>query len=90
MIKKLSKDKIILIVLLSVTTIALIIGIVLTVLGSQQYINFVNNAIKNGKKIINISEFIYGIFLLILSVLLYIVTALFANSQFNKKINQNV
>ncbi|UUM19897.1 MULTISPECIES: hypothetical protein [unclassified Mycoplasma] len=82
---KLSKDMIILITLLTVAISLLITGIVLVVLGSGDYLKFVENSSAQ----IQISQFIYGLFSLILSVLLFILTGLFANSRFNKKLNKN-
>ncbi|VEU75057.1 Uncharacterised protein [Mycoplasmopsis citelli] len=86
---QLSRDKIIFIILLTFAVICLIAGIVLVALGSADYLKFVELHLEKSSKQIQISKFIYGIFLLIWGVLLLVLSALFGNSQFNKKLNKN-
>ncbi|MGZ9762445.1 hypothetical protein ACXYRQ_03150 [Mycoplasma sp. 394] len=83
------KDWIILYTIIFVAVVLLIVGITLTALGAPEYKMFVANAIAKGKSVINISQFVYGIFLLVLSGLLLILLALFTNSAFNKKLRNN-
>ncbi|MGZ9413832.1 hypothetical protein ACXX84_02470 [Mycoplasma sp. AC157] len=98
---KLDKQKMILYGLLTLFLISLIIGIVLTVLGTSDYGKFVDltkqlanlqkdtdqyNSVSKMLEVVNISKFIYGIFLLIISLLLLIFSSLSANSIFNKKL----
>ncbi|MGZ9414279.1 hypothetical protein [Mycoplasma sp. 5370] len=97
----LNKDKIILYLFISLFLISLIIGIILTVLGTADYDKFVElnkqlsilkegsekyNSISKLLEAVNITKFIYGIFLLLISFLSLIFSSLTANSLFNKKL----
>lgn len=89
-----SKQKIIFSILITFLVISLIIGITLLAIGIDNYSNFVSqwktifesNGSNNGN-LPDITAFIYGIFFLVMSLLLAIASALYGNSLFNKKLN---
>lgn len=89
-----SKQKIIFSVLITFLVISIIIGITLLVVGIDNYSNFVTqskamfeNQTSDNGNLPDITAFIYGIFFLVMSLLLAIASALYGNSLFNKKLN---
>lgn len=90
-----NKQIVIFYVMLSFLLTCLIIGIVLLAIGKNDYnlfvikqIDFFNQKINQSelnKALPDISMFVYGIFFIVLTILLIFATVLYGNSTFNKK-----
>lgn len=82
------KNKTILFISLALGLILLITGIILMAVEAPEYQNFIKETIDGKKDALHSEIFVYGVFSLVLGILLAILSAFIANDVFNKKLRQ--